>query len=269
MVKELFLNYGLNALRVLGIKTYLYYIFVSLLSIPRIICERKITAVDKLMNNKMHISINGFRFLIDGQYCDQNIKEDSYTFGLVREIYIKNVYFKHHNIDYKTLKNVVDLGGNRGLFSLLAANFCQKIIFVEVLDKYNDVFWHNMQINSFDNYAIENIFIGRGGLLDHLEAKTKTLEKLMQDHSLDTIDFLKIDIEGSEFAFFADNPPLDKIKHISMEIHQEYGDVSKIMDKLSRSGFNIMAGNEDLQVTDQINQIAYIYAVNRNLTDVC
>lgn len=267
MVKELFLNYGRNALRVLGVKWYLYYILVSLLCIKRIISERKITAVDKLMNKKMQLSVNGFKFIIDGKYCDQEIKENSYTFGLIRDLYIKNVYFKNHNIDYQTLKNVVDLGGNRGLFSLMAANFCQKVVFVEVFNKYNDVFLHNMQINSFNNYAIENVFIGKGGLLDHLKAKTKTIEKLMQDHSLDIIDFLKIDIEGSEFALFDGELPLDKIKYISMEIHREYGDVLTIMDRLTAGGFTIMACNDDLQRTDHVHNIAYLYAVNRSLTE--
>ena len=52
------------------------------------------------------------------------------------------------------------------------------------------------------------------------------------------VHLLKMDIEGSEFGLFEDNPDwLNKILHIAMEVHPEFGDVSSLCEQIKRAGF--------------------------------
>jgi FkbM family methyltransferase len=48
------------------------------------------------------------------------------------------------------------------------------------------------------------------------------LPTLMRDHSMETVDLLKIDIEGAEEAVFsADTSWLDRIRNIVIELHSK------------------------------------------------
>ena len=55
--------------------------------------------------------------------------------------------------------------------------------------------------------------------------ETTTIEGLINDFNIETIDFLKIDIEGGEDEVFKDFSKinwLDKVKVIALEIHDEF-----------------------------------------------
>lgn len=223
MAYKIPMNLGKNALNVLGTSQYMDLLFKLFLSLPKILVTRNLVSVDKRMSKKLKINYKGYKFVIDCSYTDNVIIENSYTFGIVREIYIRDCYFKFHEINLSELKNVIDLGSNRGAFSLLAANFADKVVSVEVQTKYNDVLAHNMRINGFNNYSVENVFVGEGGCFAVLKDRVKTLEEIMNNNGLQSIDFLKIDIEGSEFKLFSELNCLKKIRYISMEVHREYG----------------------------------------------
>lgn len=253
---KLISNLGVNAVHVLGWKGYALYFIIFILSLPKILTTRTLNSVDKIMSKKLRIHYKGYDFIIDCDYTDNIIKEDSYTFGLVRELYIRDCYFKHHKLNFEELKYVVDLGSNRGTFSLLAANFAEKVVSVETQSKYNSVVAHNMEINGFDNYFVENVFIGSGN--------AKSFDKIMEDNGIDGIDFLKIDIEGAEFGLFKDLNCLDKIRYISMEVHQGHGNVHGLIEKLEDNGFDVILCNERLERTENIECIAFLYAKNMN-----
>ena len=259
-MRKLLMNLGGNAFKVLGPGQYSLLLLNVLRSLPQIFLTKNCVAVDKRMSRKLHVLFEGYRFAVDCQYIDNLIRENSFTFGLMREIYIRNCYLKHHQFDYETIKTVVDLGANRGIFSVLAANFAEYVICVEVQKQYNPVIRHTMHLNSFHNFTIENVFIGSGGAFEGNHPKTSTLEALLQKHSLEHIDFLKIDIEGSEFALFEEMACLDAVKYLSMEVHRKYGDVREILAKLKQHGFQVVTANQYLEETDDVTQTDFIYA---------
>ena len=47
------------------------------------------------------------KFKIDLKTSDKIANEGSFTFGLIRELYIKNCYFKFYNIKNKEIENVM------------------------------------------------------------------------------------------------------------------------------------------------------------------
>lgn len=58
---------------------------------------------------------------------------------------------------------------------------------------------------------------------DRLEVKAVTMQDLIKELRLEKIDYLKMDIEGAEYALFAaDLEWLDKIEQFKIEIHRPY-----------------------------------------------
>ena len=199
----------------------------------------------KKLSRVWRIHFKRWTFLIDCAFADQLMPQEGYaSFGNVNEIYILNSYFRHLKIDFDKIRNVVDLGGNRGAFSLLAATFASKVVYVEAVAGLREILVHNMAINNFGNYVIENVFVGEGGLAaslpEYSNVPRKRLSQIMTDNALDSIDFLKVDIEGSEFALFESTEFLDRIGYIAMEIHPQYGDVRNIIRMLETAGFSVV-----------------------------
>jgi hypothetical protein len=200
-------------------------------------------AMLRAFSKRVQIRYHAKRFELDLKFADDNAGEGTESFGAVQEVYISDVYLRNLSLDLSAIRNVVDLGGNRGLFSVFAATFASRIVYVEANEKYKPILVHNMAINDFKNFAIENVFVGSDGFNaeDYKAVPQKTLRQIMTDNGLTVIDFLKVDIEGSEFSLFAvqDNCLAD-ISHISMELHPKYGNVGDIVDILENNGFDVV-----------------------------
>ena len=195
------------------------------------------------MSRPLHITYYGRRFLIDFDYADRMAKEGIVAFGEAREIYISDVYFRNHTVDLSRIRTVVDLGGNTGLFSVFAASFADHVVYVEANEKYDSILRHNMTLNGFKNFSVENVFVGAGGFnaTDYRDVPRKTLDEIMNSRGMDYLDFLKIDIEGSEFELFKNHGKwLARVCNLSMEVHPECGDVEDIVQILERAGFDVV-----------------------------
>jgi hypothetical protein len=101
-----------------------------------------------------------------------------------------------------SVKSVLDLGANRGVFSTMMAARGSFVVSVECNRSYNEVIRRNMAVNGLTNYAVHNAFIGTGGLDYHQGQEVLGIEELLDQHGLKTVDFVKMDIEGSEFSLF-------------------------------------------------------------------
>ena len=66
-----------------------------------------------------------------------------------------------------------------------------------------------------------------------------TLERLMEDYSIDTLDLLKLDCEGAEWDILpAAERVLPRVRQICMEFHCERGwTAAKLADWLRARGF--------------------------------
>jgi len=154
-----------RAVSVLGPGQYLVYLGKILVNIPQIIRAGDFRPLDKSMSmNAKQFNYRGSTFLFDCQFCDEHLEEDSFGFGIVREIYIRDCYFKWHPPSvYDRARTIIDLGANRGAFSTLMTTRANFILSVECSEQYVPIIKHNMSINKFTNYAVETVFIGAGG----------------------------------------------------------------------------------------------------------
>ena len=63
------------------------------------------------------------------------------------------------------------------------------------------------------------------------------IEELLDQHGLKTVDFVKMDIEGSEFSLFQAPNWLRRVKYLSMEVHPEFGRVQPLLEALDHHRF--------------------------------
>ena len=81
--------------------------------------------------------------------------------------------------------------------------------------------------------------------------------------SLPKIDLMKIDIEGSEFALFAEQtkaPWLTNVRRIAMEVHPEFGSTASLASTLAAHGLKFQFVTNHGVPTDILNEIGYLFA---------
>lgn len=135
---------------------------------------------------------------------------------------------------------VLDLGANCGLFSLYAADSCQKLFAVEptpatfsilkeiVKDQSNittlqfAVGASNDPVTFFINEnSTTNSLLNRNGM--PIEVPGTTIASLLDSQNIDQVDFIKCDIEGSEMQALTDEtlgPIANRVKFWFVEVHQ-------------------------------------------------
>jgi len=256
-----------EAFSVLGTVQYIRYIINFFVNIPKIILSGDFRPLDKLMSTTAkRFNYRGSTFLFNCKFCDEHLEEDSFGFGIVREIYIRDCYFKWHPPSvYERARTVIDLGANRGAFSALMTTRANFIISVECGEQYVPIIRHNMGINKFTNYAIETAFIGVGGSKESNFSPESfipriTINNLFHRYNIECIDLIKLDIEGSEFAIFNSADWLRRVNAISMEVHPHYGDPNTIIECINQYGFIYVIADENLQRINDAKHASYIYA---------
>jgi len=170
--------------------------------------------------------------------------------------------------------NIIDAGANIGLASVF---FCRNFANTRVLAIEPDLenfkaLKHNMDLNGLTKNVtpihagiwgntrklnLSHAFRdGREWSLNLEEANNAdegsidaySLEDLMQKYSFETIDFLKIDIEGGEKNLFDvwenDSSVLSKVRYLALEIHDEIVDRKFIQGILIKAGFELTEINE-------------------------
>ena len=245
----------------LGVPTYLSYLGRFVANIPGIARIGDFRTLDQSMGAVAKtFRYDGQTFQFDCGFCDDLLQEESFAFGIAREIYLRDCYFKWQpDWVYRNARNVVDLGANRGSFSALMTVPAEKIVLVECGPEYDPVIRHNMAINGFENFAIEPVFIGDGGMTES-DAPHMTIDALFDKHGLDRVDLIKIDIEGSEFSLFEKTGWLARVNAISMEVHPNCGNPETIMETLAANGFSVLAADDNLAMAADRRSASFVYA---------
>ncbi len=175
--------------------------------------------------------------------------------------------FKHYDAsDIKSTDIVLDIGGNVGAFTMLAARKCKQVYTVEPL--FGDIIRNNLRRNNITNVKVLDFGLGnkpttiRYGKFNKL-VECKSLSEIIflcGSH----IDFLKCDCEGGEWSIKPHE--LSGIRRIEAEIHNLDGfhDVKGFNKMLERNSF--ICKYEDL---DEVIEIIHAVRVENAHTNKC
>lgn len=257
-------NYGTHAFRALGAAGYARYLAHSLRVLPAILAERNLRPVDRAMRGQVTVRhpVNDRRVVIDlAAYRAGDDAEGSYAFGLVREIWLRDVYLRPFRWPAQ-VDCIVDLGANRGIFALQACAFARRVVAVETLAAYSAPLRANLAGNGFDNLVLVNAFVGGPGFMAPGDAPKIDLAGVLACAEGRRIDLLKVDIEGSEFGL--DLSPLTDVARLAMELHPGYGDGEALLRAVRALGFDCRLFDERLRPAS-LPEASFVYAINTRL----
>jgi FkbM family methyltransferase len=182
--------------------------------------------------------------------------------------YIKN------DSDIKPADTVIDLGAHIGAFTIFAARKAPlgRVYAFEPEPNNFRLLKENIFLNSLNNvYPFQKAVTGKLGkvklfvesdssstnsILEYtyqtpkktISVSSTTLEHILTDNHIDTVDLLKIDIEGAEYDVLLNTPPhiFKKIKRIALEYHDNLNHehtIKQLVDFLHAQGFKTKKDN--------------------------
>jgi FkbM family methyltransferase len=168
----------------------------------------------------------------------------------IREIWVRNPYLG----DFLTLgpeAAVVDLGANMGVFTALALGHGPGVHVVAIeadpleCERFRKTVAEN---GTGPRIQLINAFVGGStGYQNDLKATDRatsipsvTEQEILSRAGGGPIHLLKCDIEGSEFAMFANpGPLLAAAQQIAAELHPDSGDTAAALNQLRQMGFEL------------------------------
>jgi FkbM family methyltransferase len=252
------------------LQTFLSYVCKTIEHAPEIIRTRSLECVDAGMKGRMcrFTPLRGTSVELDGCH-----------FSGAREIYCRGVYFALPGFVIGRKDVSVDLGANAGAFTTLAALRGKKVIAVEAQSEFIPLIRQNLLRNHcLGKASVEFGLIGSttGTLSDPAERKNcshwgeeapeLSLPELLRRHHVTHVDFLKIDIEGSEFALFdGDCEWLKIVRKVVLEVHCRFGEVNSLRSRLENNGFQVCLVDNRQAVVDKLTESSgYIFARKPN-----
>jgi hypothetical protein len=242
---------GVSAYRALGIRQFLRLWLYIALNFPTLCLHGHGEAMRRVAlgvgrKGPLRITYRGYSFLWDCGFNDRFVP-DPPSFHTVQEMLIRDSYFARHpdNV-FANAGTVVDLGANRGLFSVCMATHARLVVGVECLKEFAPLYEHHMKLNGFKNYVLEQAFIGAVPVNDMGSVPAMSMNALLDKHGLQSVDFMKIDIEGSEFPLFREPGWLQRVNDLTMEVHFDHGTLRELCALLEQSGFTYRIASWDL-----------------------
>jgi FkbM family methyltransferase len=250
-----------------GWSGFFAYTAAAIRCFPSIVRSRSLQPADKGLKEKL------WTFRVR----DATVTLPTRYFSAARELYGRRVYFPNDRFAIDRGTTVVDLGCNEGLFSVLAAQWAARVIAVDAQSGFDTSIREHAAANGCSQRIVYVLgMLGGGtGLLANEEALKASshfgihppnvpMRDLMRSHNISEINFLKIDIEGSEFGLFSgDLSWLPSVKRIAMEVHPKFGNPGDLVDVLYRNNFATLLLTEDQRVLSKVaGRPAYLFATN-------
>lgn len=150
------------------------------------------------------------------------------------EIYFDQIY---RFLDGCRGLTIVDVGANIGEVTRFIRPTAKKIYAIEPSPMEFECLKENKEYNGWDNVAIFNLAISdregetgfsitdgnrTGSHLDKdgkIRVKTKRLDVFLDENGIESVDFLKLDVEGSEEIILRSDFPASRVKVMLVEFH--------------------------------------------------
>jgi FkbM family methyltransferase len=251
--------------RVLGPREIVSLGMATVKNAPAVFRTRTLTTIDAAMSRNMTVKFNQAEIVLPLADMDRILiaRKDNPSFGNLREIYARNCYLER--LKLKTpIRAALDLGANRGMFSVLAmtALGAEKVVGVEPITLYNSVYKLLLEANgcAADRGPRYEKFISSvsddSADLEH----NVSIETILREQNIERFDLVKIDIEGGEKNIFSEPEWLAKVDNITMELHPQFvPDLSLIPDALKQYGFEYVHVDQEGNQVD-VQKAMFLYA---------
>lgn len=216
---------------------------------PTVLRERKFYSADHDMHGTLRFFLLGRALAVDVDALNSTVG-NSYAF--LREFFVRRIYFR----EFKRLSfdSCLDLGCNTGVVTSFLKQLAGpegKVVGIDPLTYPDNSF--RSQLGSYPGIKIhQGVLCGESlrhdsaalhAMCDPYDFDSNlaiTVEELMDTYELRHVDFLKMDIEGAEFAIFRDSVRwLDTVDNLAMEVHNTVGDPTEIIHRLQGEGFRV------------------------------
>ena len=212
--------------------------------------------------------------VVNGRRIKVVMRKSTSDLHVYREIFLHGSLGDLSTMGLSTARTIVDLGSNIGLASLYMACWAPRAKFycAEPSEACNRIARANMHENSIDaivdSVAIAdsdgeveffaNGWWASGTIVESIRdvrinnperfenalsmpvqvAKSMKFATFLDQHDIQTIDLLKVDIEGAELQLFSgDASWLRRVRIVIIEIHDKYVAAKPVLDALGRNGF--------------------------------
>jgi hypothetical protein len=230
-----------------------------------ILKTKKLTPLDRSMSRNLSVTFQGKKVNLPLADVDAALAahDDNPTFGNLREIYARNCYLKHLPLKAPVLR-VLDLGANRGMFSLLAlaALGAQVAVGVEPVEMYTGVSRILLEANQIDAARAPRYvrFVTNPTTEKTDPEKYISVTTILREQNIERFDLVKIDIEGYEKDIFEQPEWLEFVDNVAVELHPHFvGDLSVVPDALKQYGFAVKMMDQGGNVVD-VNDSMFLVA---------
>ncbi len=211
---------------------------------------------------------------------------------ILLEIFGDRIYLRDLDA-LKRSKRIMDVGAHIGSFTIQAASLCPEATvfsFEPVEDNFN-LLKSNIELNKIQNIRFfkkgissktgnQSFYVKltndssrlslradeREENFRKITIETLSLQEAIKQNHLNTIDFLKMDVEGAEYDILFSTPPeiIKKIRYLAMEWHvlknSKFG-VKDIVDLLRKNNFYVVYEPSSNSISGML------YAKNLNIAD--
>ena len=203
----------------------------------------------------------------------------SYIPNIFKEIYLEGVY--HPFLMGRKNLTIIDAGANIGLWSMYASQYAKTIYAIEPSKATQKILKKNLSQPAYKKTEI--LFVPKaitnergsktfytnpsnttantliGGNPDNSETvECITIADLFKEYKIDHVDFLKLDVEGSEFEILGGNafkevaPKIDTIVgEMHSWVHRNY---NQIKDALEMNGYDVTFFKRDASLFSAIRK---------------
>lgn len=211
---------------------------------------------------------------IKGTIPPISLRFDTSDMLVFNQVLLEKQYFpivSYFNYNKISPRLIVDCGGNIGLTSYFFAKKYPSSIIKCYEPDWKNYSMAKLNLSEFQNVQLFQNAIWsaklklqlskdfRDGFEWSIQTRTiepdrfgdfvdaVTIQSIFKSSGFDQIDYLKVDVEGTEFEIFKESNDLaflDKVKLISIEIHNEMGDREVILKILRTYNFKIFPTGE-------------------------
>jgi hypothetical protein len=235
--------------RVLATKDLVRFMACSLRNSRQIMRTGKLHNVDIAMSRSLEICYHNRRFLLPLARIDAMLAShrDNATFGNIREMYANDCYLRCFHLS-SPLNAVLDLGANRGLFSLIACVVLEArvVVGVEPSEFYTPVMHLLLNANGCTPGRVirYNKFVGSSHHEQREPATTISINTIREQQNINRFGMVKVDIEGAEREIFAEPDWLQNVDNVTMELHHWADNLDMIPHALSQYGFRFISSDQ-------------------------